>query len=122
MLDQNLASQLRTHLERIVHPITLVPSLDDGSKSAELSELLTEIAAMSDRIDLLDAVPAPDGRTPSFDIARSGTDVAVRFAGIPMGHEFTSLVLALLHVGGHPPAATDETIDAIRNLEGGFHF
>ena len=122
MLDKNLATQLKSHLERIVHPIELVPSVDDSAKSTELMELLTEIADMSDHIELLPSVEAADGRTPAFDITRTGTDVSVRFAGIPMGHEFTSLVLALLQVGGHPPAATEETAQAIRDLEGEYRF
>ncbi|MCB1257046.1 MAG: alkyl hydroperoxide reductase subunit F, partial [Microthrixaceae bacterium] len=122
MLDKNLATQLKSHLERIVHPIELIPSVDDSAKSTELMELLTEIADMSDHIELLPSVEAADGRTPAFDITRTGTDVSVRFAGIPMGHEFTSLVLALLQVGGHPPAATEETAEAIRDLEGEYRF
>ncbi len=124
MLDPSLATQLKTYLEKVVHPIQLVPSLDDGPKSAELDELLVEIAAMSDKIELVrdEASNDVDGRRPAFTIRRTGTDVEVRFAGIPMGHEFTSLVLALLHVGGHAPSATEETLEAVRDLEGEFHF
>lgn len=122
MLDKNLATELKSHLERVVHPIELVPSVDDGAKSAELLELLTEIAGMSDKLTMTDPVDAPDGRVPGFAIRRSGTDVEVRFAGVPLGHEFTSLVLALLHVGGHPPAATEDTLESVRSLEGDYHF
>jgi hypothetical protein len=51
-----------------------------------------------------------DDRRPSFAIKRVGTDVGVRFAGVPMGHEFTSFVLALLQVGGHPPRVDEQTV------------
>lgn len=120
MLDQNIADQLKGHLAKLTQPIVLATSLDDGPKSAELSELLDEIAAMSDEI----TVERRDDveRRPSFSIERAGTDVNVRFAGIPMGHEFTSLVLALLQVGGHPSTASDEVVEQIRNLEGEYHF
>ena len=120
MLDDSLKSQLKTHLEKLQQPIELVASLDDSPKSAELMQLLEDIASLSDRItvDRRD----DDERRPSFSINRVGTDVSVRFAGIPMGHEFTSLVLALLHVGGHPSNAAQEIQDQIQDLEGDFHF
>ncbi|MBX3313736.1 MAG: alkyl hydroperoxide reductase subunit F [Actinobacteria bacterium] len=116
MLDAPLKDQLKTHLANLQHPIELVSSLDDSKKSAELAELLDEIAGLSDQIAVRRA--DDDERRPSFAIARVGTDVEVRFAGIPLGHEFTSLVLALLHVGGHPPKADDATVEQIRDLEG----
>src|SRR3546814_1131733 len=108
MLDTAIATQLKSHLENITRPIELVASLDDGPKSAELLELLEEIAGMSDDITVVRR--DDDERKPSFAIQRVGTDISVRFAGIPMGHEFTSLVLALLQVGGHPSKASQELI------------
>ena len=120
MLDDAIKAQLKGYLEKLTQPIELVAALDDGAKSRELDELLHEIAAMSERISLR----RDDGeaRKPSFAINRVGTDVGVRFAGIPLGHEFTSLVLALLQVGGHPSRAAAETIAQVQNLEGEFHF
>jgi len=120
MLDAALASQLKTHLAKITRPIELVASVDDSTKSNELRELLTEIADMSDKISV--RFDGDDVRKPSFAINRVDTDVTVRFAGIPMGHEFTSLVLALLQVGGHPSTASDELVEAIRSLEGNYFF
>jgi NADH-dependent peroxiredoxin subunit F len=120
MLDNDLKTQLKAYLEKVVHPIELVASLDDGASSQELKSLLQDIAALSDRISL--SLNGNDQRKPSFAINRSGTDVGVRFAGIPMGHEFTSLVLALLQVGGHPPKVSDEVIEQVRHLEGEYVF
>ena len=120
MLDANIAAQLKSHLEKITQPVVLRSSLDDGPKSAELAELLDEIAAMSPRITVERS--DDDGRRPSFAIVRAGTDVSVRFAGIPLGHEFTSLVLALLQVGGHPSTAKEETVRQIQDLPGELHF
>jgi alkyl hydroperoxide reductase subunit F len=85
-------------------------------------ELLTQIAALSELITLTEHSPESDERVPSFAINRVGTDVSVRFAGIPLGHEFTSLVLALLQVGGHPSTASEETLEQIRNIEGEYFF
>ncbi|HEX7815239.1 alkyl hydroperoxide reductase subunit F [Dyella sp.] len=119
MLDADLKTQLQAYLEKVVHPIELVASLDDNAASQELLSLLTDIEAMSSKITLRRA-DAP--RTPSFSINRLGTDVSVSFAGIPMGHEFTSLVLALLQVGGHPSKAAPELIEQIQNLEGEYRF
>ncbi len=120
MLDANIAAQLKSHLEKITQPVVLRSSLDDSPKSAELAELLDEIAAMSPRITVERS--DDDDRRPSFAIVRAGTDVSVRFAGIPLGHEFTSLVLALLQVGGHPSTAKEETIRQIQDLPGELHF
>jgi NADH-dependent peroxiredoxin subunit F len=120
MLDATLTAQLKTHLERITRPVELVASLDDSPKSGELAELLGEIAALSDHITY--ERRDDDGRRPSFAIVRAGTDISVRFAGIPLGHEFTSLVLALLHVGGHPSKASEELVQQIQDLEGDYAF
>ncbi|ALC11169.1 alkyl hydroperoxide reductase subunit F [Sphingopyxis sp. 113P3] len=121
MLDANLKQQLQGLLTNLREPIELVSSLDDGVKSAELADLLDEIAALSDKVSVERA--DDDARRPSFLIRRVGhPEIAVRFAGIPLGHEFTSLVLALLQVGGHPPKVAPEVIDQVRALEGDYHF
>ncbi|TQC41615.1 alkyl hydroperoxide reductase subunit F [Rhodococcus sp. WS4] len=120
MLEASLAGQLKSLLDRLTLPIELVSSLDDGPKSTELAELLTEIAAMSDKITY--ERRDDDTRHPSFAVRRTGTDIAVRFAGIPLGHEFTSLALALLQVGGHPSKEAPELLEQVRDLDGDFHF
>ncbi|WP_404937025.1 alkyl hydroperoxide reductase subunit F [Pseudomonas sp. JDS08PS003] len=120
MLDANLKAQLKSYLERVTQPIEIVASLDDGAKSQEMLELLKDIVSLSNQITLLDN--GTDGRKPSFSLNRPGSDISLRFAGIPMGHEFTSLVLALLQVGGHPSKASAEVIEQIRSLKGEFNF
>ncbi|MES2868591.1 MAG: alkyl hydroperoxide reductase subunit F [Pseudomonadota bacterium] len=120
MLDANLKAQLKSYLERVTQPIEIVASLDDGAKSREMHDLLKEIASLSSQITLLDN--GNDARKPSFSLNRPGGDISLRFAGIPMGHEFTSLVLALLQVGGHPSKASVEVIEQIRALKGEFNF
>ncbi|CAI9004727.1 MULTISPECIES: alkyl hydroperoxide reductase subunit F [Pseudomonas] len=120
MLDANLKAQLKSYLERVTQPIEIVASLDDGAKSQEMLALLKDVASLSTQITLLDN--GDDARKPSFSINRPGADISLRFAGIPMGHEFTSLVLALLQVGGHPSKASVEVIEQIRSLKGEFSF
>jgi alkyl hydroperoxide reductase subunit F len=119
MLDANLTQQLKAYLVNIRQPIELVASLGDDTKSQQMRELIDEIAALSDQIT---TATGDDARRPSFLIRRTGTDVGVRFAGLPMGHEFTSLVLALLQVGGHPSKAAQELLDQVRALDGDYHF
>jgi alkyl hydroperoxide reductase subunit F len=120
VLDANLKTQLKTYLGHLRQPVELVASLDDGAKSAQMLELLNEIAELHPQVSVNRA--DDDARRPSFLIRRAGTDIGVRFAGIPLGHEFTSLVLALLQVGGHPPKLSDETIAQIRDLDGDYVF
>jgi len=121
MLDANLKQQLSTYLANVTQPIEITASLDDSDKSSELRSLLTEIAELSNLITLIESRDDAE-RKPSFRINRQGADMGVRFAGIPMGHEFTSLVLALLQVGGHPSKAEPEVIEQIKSLEGSFEF
>ena len=120
MLDDALKGQLKAYLERITQPIELVPSVDESEASRDLLELLREIAEQSPKVTLQASVD--DARKPSFVIRRTGSEVQVRFAGLPMGHEFTSLVLALLQVGGYPPKLSDEVVEQIRSIDGDFHF
>ena len=119
MLDATLTQQLKAYLVNIREPIELVASLGDDAKSRELNDLLNEIAALSDKVSV---TTGADKRVPSFMIRRVGTDIGVRFAGIPMGHEFTSLVLALLQVGGHPSKAAQDLIEQVKGLDGDFAF
>lgn len=121
MLDADLKAQLKSYLERLTRSIELVASVDDAEPSRDMLELLRDVAEQSDRVTLIER--RGDGeRVPSFRIQRTGSDVGVRFAGLPMGHEFTSLVLALLQVGGYPPKLDADTIEQIRSLEGEFRF
>ncbi|WP_163578045.1 alkyl hydroperoxide reductase subunit F [Halomonas faecis] len=120
MLDDNLKAQLKAYLQKVTQPFEIVASLDDGDKSQELFKLLTEITELCDKIAL--KTDGDDARTPSFALNRPGEDTGLTFAGIPMGHEFTSLVLALLQVGGHPPKASDEVIEQIKALDADLHF
>jgi alkyl hydroperoxide reductase subunit F len=123
MLDADLKSQLKAYLERITQPIALRAAVDAGEEGQQMLALLRDVAAQSARVTLVeDAAPDADGRTPSFAIERTGTDIGVRFAGIPTGHEFTSLVLALLQVGGYPPKLDGELVERIRALDGDYRF
>lgn len=121
MLDDNLKTQLKAYLERLVNPIELVASVDGSAASAEMMALLNDIVAQSDKISLREDNTAAV-RKPSFAVNRIGEDTGVRFAGLPMGHEFTSLVLALLQVGGYPPKVEADVLEQIKNLQGEFSF
>jgi alkyl hydroperoxide reductase subunit F len=121
MLDDSLKIQLKAYLEKVVRPIEIVASLDDSAKSREMEELLGELVLLSDRITLVERRDA-DAHTPSFALNSPGHDIHLRFAGIPLGHEFTSMVLALLQVGGHPSRAAQDVIEQVRSLEGEYRF
>lgn len=120
-MDANLKTQLKTYLEKVATPIEIVASVDDGAKSREMLALLQEIAELTDKISLRESRD-DDFRKPSFALNRPGEETGVRFSGIPLGHEFSSLVLALLQVGGHPPKVEPEVIEQIKSIEGEFRF
>lgn len=120
MLEPALKDQLKSYLTNVREPVELIASLDENPKSSEVAELLDEIALLSEKVSVVDG--GDNSRKPSFLIRRAGTDVGVSFAGIPLGHEFTSLVLALLQVGGHPPKVPPELIKQVEELEGDYAF
>src|SRR3984893_16629211 len=121
MLDGNLKTQLKSYLERISQPLEIVASVDDTDKSREMLELLTDIESVSDLVKI--DVRRDDAEVkPSFALNQPGSQSRVRFPGLPMGHEFTSLVLALLQTGGYPPKADPALLETIRDLDVDYHF
>ena len=116
MLDQDLQDQLAAYLERVKEPFEIVATLGNDSGSQEMRQLLETVAKLSDKITL--RTDGSDARTPSFALQRkTGAPMKLRFAAIPLGHEFTSLVLALLWTGGHPPKVEADTISQIQALQ-----
>ena len=121
MLDDTLKAQLGAYLERVTQPFEIVASLNDSETSRETLQLLQTIVGLrSDKITL--KTDGQDARRPSFTLRREDTETQLRFAGLPLGHEFTSLVLALLWTGGHPPKVEQEVIDQIKSLDGDYAF
>ena len=121
MLDTNMKTQLKAYLEKLTKPVELIATLDDSAKSAEIKELLAEIAELSDKVTFKEDNTLAV-RKPSFLITNPGSNQGPRFAGSPLGHEFTSLVLALLWTGGHPSKEAQSLLEQIRNLDGDFEF
>jgi alkyl hydroperoxide reductase subunit F len=120
MLDDALKAQLQQYLGMLRQPIRLIASLDDSETGNDMRQLLDTIASLSDKVSL--DTTGTDARKPSFVVARENETQGVRFAGLPLGHEFTSLVLALLWTGGHPPKVEQNVIDSIKTLDGDFNF
>ncbi len=120
MLDNNVKTQLKTYFTKLVNPVTLTPSVDDGAKSKEMLELLNDLAGLSDKISI--GENGNSSRRPSFTVNRPDGSAHIEFAGLPMGHEFTSLILAILQTGGYPPKIEADVIEQIRQVEGSFKF
>jgi len=121
MLDDTLKAQLAAYLERVSQPFEMVASLDDSENSRDTRALLETIQSLrADKISV--RFDGTDARKPSFSLQRTGTATSLRFAGLPLGHEFTSLVLALLWTGGHPPKVEQDVIERIKGLEGDYDF
>jgi alkyl hydroperoxide reductase subunit F len=121
VLDDTLKTQLQQYMGLLRQPLRLIASLDDSAASTDMRGLLDDIVAAGNGKISLDT-SGSDARRPSFVIAREGESHGVRFAGLPLGHEFESLVLALLWTGGHPPKVAQEVIDGIKAVDGEFAF
>src|SRR5699024_5263224 len=120
MLEKDIKQQLEQYLALLENDIVIKVSVADDKVSKQTLELVNEIAEMSTMISVEEAQL---DRTPSFSINRKGAeDSGIVFAGIPLGHEFTSLVLALLQVSGRAPKVEDSVIEQIKNIEGNYHF
>ncbi len=122
MLDDDLKQQMQAYLARLKHPIRLTAWLDEGAASGEVRALLADIATASKLVEVVVAEEREGERVPSFGVHRPGEAPRIRFAGLPLGHELSSLILALLHVGGHPPKEPDGVLERVRGLEGEFRF
>jgi alkyl hydroperoxide reductase subunit F len=120
-MDATIKNQLQQYLVNIKHPVEIHAALDDQASSKEMRVLLEEITSLSNQLIFKEDISHTE-RIPSFALKPVGKEMGVRFAGIPMGHEFTSLVLALLQVGGHPPKIEADVIERIRQLDGDYHF
>ncbi|MET3441287.1 alkyl hydroperoxide reductase subunit F [Variovorax paradoxus] len=121
MLDASTKAQLKSYLERATQPIEIVASLDDSKASGEMLSLLKDVAEASPLVTLTESRD-DNHRKPSFSVNRPSENHGPRFAGLPMGHEFTSLILALLQIGGYPPKVEDAVLEQIRALDGDFEF
>lgn len=114
MLDTKLKAQLKEYLTNLKHAVEITAFLNDSAKSQEMRTFLEDIAPLSSHLSLSVSESTTE-RTPSFLISNQ-SGVEIRFAGIPMGHEFTSLVLAILQAGGHPVKASDDTISQVKAI------
>ncbi|OEL08381.1 alkyl hydroperoxide reductase subunit F [Staphylococcus equorum] len=119
MLNDQLKSQLQQLLQLMEGDVVLSASFGTDEKSKELKELLDEVAEMSSRITIEEVDLK---RTPSFSVNRPDEETGITFAGLPMGHEFNSLVLALLQVSGRAPKEEQAVIDQIKALDRPLHF
>lgn len=119
ILDTDLKAQLSQYLELLENNVLLKVSVGSDDTSRDMMTLVEEIAAMSSKIQV---EKTQLERTPSFSVNRPDEDTGITFAGIPLGHEFTSLVLALLQVSGRTPKVEQDTMDQIKNLEGQYQF
>ena len=127
MLDDTLKAQLQAYLQRVTQPFELVASLANAAAPTETDLQVKELLA-----DIVDAsggkisarFDGTNARKPSFNLVRpqGGAELNLTFAGLPLGHEFTSLVLALLWTGGHPPKVEADVIEQIKGLDGDFNF
>jgi alkyl hydroperoxide reductase subunit F len=119
LLDQDIKEQLSQYLQLMEGDVLIKVSAGSDTISSDMIALVDEIASMSPMI-AIEKTELP--RTPSFSIHRAGEDSGITFAGIPLGHEFNSLVLALLQVSGRAPKVEQKIIDQIKAIKGKYHF
>ncbi len=126
MITQSMLEKVKQHLQSIKNPVAIEASLDETAASNQLKQLLQALQSSSDKIRL--SFDGSDIRKPSFSIRQdamageNALEQALSFAAIPLGHEFSSLVLALLWAGAHPPKVAESQLAQIKSLKGSFRF
>ena len=120
MLDSNIKSQLKAYFEKIVSPIVLTATLDGSPKSTEMLELLKDVAEQSEKITV--KTNGISKNIPSFTVSKPDEVARITFSGLPMGHEMTSFILAILQTSGYPPKVEEDVLNRIRNLNTKLHF
>lgn len=119
MLDNDIKLQLKEYLKLLEDDILIKISQGSDQVSSDMLSLVNELASMSSKIKVeQSSLP----RTPSFSLNRIGEETGITFAGIPLGHEFSSLVLALLQVSGRPPKIDDKLVKQVKELQGEYNF
>ena len=119
ILDTEIKNQLSEYLKLMEGEVLIKLSAGSDSVSEDMTKLVQELADMSSLIKIEEAKLA---RTPSFSVNRLGEDTGVAFAGIPLGHEFTSLVLAILQVSGRGPKLDNKVIERVKKIDGIYNF
>src|SRR5690606_5458993 len=119
MLDADIKQQLEQYMQLMENDIVIKLSAGSDDVSKQMTELVEEIQSLSSKITVEHTKLE---RTPSFSVNRPGEDTGIVFAGLPLGHEFTSLVLALLQVSGRAPKVDEKLIERVKKLEGEYHF
>jgi alkyl hydroperoxide reductase subunit F len=116
MLDTNIKTQLKAYFEKIEGPIVLEATLDDSTQSAQMLELLNEVAEQSTKLTV--KTSGSSKNIPSFTVGKADEVARIAFSGLPMGHEMTSFILAILQASGYPPKVEQDVIESIKGLEG----
>lgn len=118
MLDSNLKNQVKDYLQLLEKEVVISISLDDSEESKSLKEFIDELLKLSDKLKLENKKLK---FTPSFSLSSEDAE-GITFAGIPLGHEFESFILAVLQVGGRAPKLDEETKNRIKSIEEDLNF
>lgn len=101
MLTQDILNALKGYMKDLKNDITFVVQTGEHKKRAELLEMLNQLATTSSKITVAELDRSTDLRSPvSFLVQANGIDTGIMFSGVPGGHEFNSLILAVLQSGG----------------------
>lgn len=114
ILDETIKLQLKEYLSLLEDEVVIKKYTGTDEVSLQMDELLEELNKLSSKIHIEEEVL---NRMPSFKLTKRDTDSGITFAGVPLGHEFSSLVLALLQVSGRPPKMEQEVVDRIKLIK-----
>jgi alkyl hydroperoxide reductase subunit F len=119
MLDAAIKTQLQDVYASLESSLTLRVLSSTHDKQDELVSMLNDIASTSSKINV--DVVSETSEYPRFFLDKDGTPTGIAFTGIPGGHEFTSLVLALLNADGKGKLPDEDTLKRVSRLKGAIH-
>jgi NADH-dependent peroxiredoxin subunit F len=116
LLDESLLEQLKGHFAGLDHSYSFEVAPSTHDRQPELLELLNGLSSVSPKLSV--ATSGAPAQSVRFSLSRDGAATGVSFRGVPGGHEFTSLVLAVLNADGKGRVPDSGIVARVQRLKG----
>lgn len=120
MLDEATKSQVKEYFNRLKNEVKILVYDGDHTNRKDMIEFLSDVQGLNENLKIEYSKEVSTGV--DFDILSMGKPTGIKFSGIPMGHEFTSFILAVLQAGGNPIKLDESMLRAVSKIKGELNF